>query len=102
MSCSSDSTRNNDIKIATYYTLSNIYKYTNNSDFVPENINNPFKSDFNNKYPDINTNLEDLEDVDDLEDILDLLFISLLLSGVIDIVFLDDLISSNFSLFILL
>ena len=62
MSCSSDSTRNNDIKIATYYTLSNIYKYTNNSDFVPENINNPFKSDFNNKYPDINTNLEDLED----------------------------------------
>jgi hypothetical protein len=62
MSCSSDSTINNDIKTVTFNTLSNIYKYTNNSYFVPENIINPFNDDFIHKYPNINTNLDILED----------------------------------------
>ena len=62
MSCSSDSTKNIDIKIATFNTLTNINKFTNDVTFLPENTNNPFSTGFINTYKTINTDLENLND----------------------------------------
>ena len=63
MSCSSDSTKNTDIKAATFNTLNSLHKYSGNSLFVPTNINDPFNVSFINAYGDnINTNLDELDD----------------------------------------
>ena len=64
MSCSSDSTKNTDIKKATYDSLNNLNKYTgNNVVFTPKNINNPFNDDFISSYAEyINTDLDELDD----------------------------------------
>jgi hypothetical protein len=63
MSCSSDSTKNTDIKAATFNSLNSLYKYTNSNVFKPDNINVPFNNDFINTFKDnINTNLDELDD----------------------------------------
>ena len=65
MSCS-DINKNIDAKHATYWSLSNLYKYTKIPIFEPNTELNPFKSDYNQDtiLVNINKNLDDLDNVD--------------------------------------
>lgn len=65
MSCS-DINKNIDAKHATYWSLSNLYKYTKIPIFEPNTELNPFKSDYtdDNILVNINKNLDDLDNVD--------------------------------------
>ena len=61
MSCS-DPTKNIDAKQATYNSLLNLYKYTNNNKFEPININKPFPETPDiSIYENINTDLDNLD-----------------------------------------
>ena len=67
MSCS-DINKNIDAKHATYWSLSNLYKYTKIGIFEPNTELNPFKSESVYTYDtilvNINKNLDDLDNVD--------------------------------------
>ena len=67
MSCSSDSTKNTDIKSATFNALNNLYKYSGNDIFKPDTIDNPFNNTFKDTFKDtyndtVNTNLDELDE----------------------------------------
>lgn len=69
MSCS-DPTKNIDAKLATYDSLNNIYKYTNEAKFKPNNENNPFPlSPDGGIYENINTNLDNSDNSDNKKDL---------------------------------
>ena len=67
MSCS-DPTKNIDAKQATYDTLNNIYKFTNNNYFKPNSIEKPFPSEPDKSiYENINTDLDNSDNSDNSE-----------------------------------
>jgi len=69
MSCS-DPNKNNDAKKATYDTLNNIYKFTDNDKFNPISIEIPFQSEPDKSiYENINTNLDNLDNSENKKDL---------------------------------
>ena len=73
MSCS-DPKKNIDAKLATYDSLNNIYKYTTNSSFSPNNENNPFPLSPLNPgiYENINKDLDNSDNSDNSDNKKDL------------------------------
>ena len=70
MSCL-DPKKNIDAKQATYYSLLNIFKYTNDNNFNPNTIESPFPPSptDQNIYININKNLDDLDNLENKKDL---------------------------------
>jgi hypothetical protein len=82
MSCS-DPNKNNDAKKATYDTLNNIYKFTDNDKFKPISIEILFQSEPDKSiYENINTNLDNLDNLDNSENKKDLFIKDYLTSNI--------------------